>query len=113
MNLKQKALTIAALLLAACLIAAAISSHLRMSRLESEAARAKITAEEHALRAGELEKRTYEYKQKIEYLEGRLADLQSAAREQDAELEKHSADTDAARRNVERFRRRKRPDANR
>ena len=45
------------------------------------------------------------YKQKIEYLEGKLAEIQTIARKQDEELEKLNTNTHSARTDVDRARR--------
>lgn len=93
----------AALLTAALAIASAVS-YIRLTRLEQRVAETKAVAEAQQRRADELEKQTYVYKEKIEYLENRLAELGKAAARQDKELDTLAADTDAARRDLQRLR---------
>ena len=105
MKLKHKLIAAAA---AALLVAAAagwIVSDLRLARLERFAREQNEAAAQHAVRADQLEKQTYVYKEKIEHLEARLAELRRDAQRRDAGLEKLAADTDAARRELDRIRR--------
>ena len=80
-------------------------SDARVARLEGEVAAAKSRAEilERAARQRELD--AAEYKQKTEYLEKGLAEIQAIARRQDEELEIISSDVDSARGNFERAKR--------
>lgn len=105
MTLKYKLFTIAATLTIALVIGNAVRSHLHMKTLELSVKQTKESAAEQKLRSDKLEKQTYIYKEKAVYLESRLADIQTAARQQDETLEKLSADTDAACRDLQRFRR--------
>lgn len=86
-------------------VAAAVSSHLRMRSLERAVTETKQTADEQKHRSDEMEKQTHIYKEKAAYLEQRLAEIQAAGKQQDETLEKLSADTDAARRDLDRVRR--------
>lgn len=105
MTLKHKLIAIATTLAALLIIGDAIRSHFQIQRLERSVEQAKQTADEQRHRSDELEKQTYIYKEKAAYHEHKLAELQTAAKQQDETLEKLSADTDAARRDLDRFRR--------
>ena len=105
MELKHKVIAAAG---AALLIAATVGwlvSHVRISRLERSAERNIEAAERQAAKADELEKQTYVYKEKIEELEARQGEIRREAERRDAGLEKLAADTDAARRELDRLRR--------
>ena len=80
-------------------------SDARVARLEGEVAAAKSRAEilERAARQRELDAAAY--KQKTEYLEKGLAEIQAIARRQDEELEIISSDVDSARGGYERAKR--------
>ncbi len=86
-------------------LATGVSSHLRMRSLETTVTETKRSADEQKIRSDELEKQTFIYKEKAAYLESKLAEINAAAKQQDETLEKLSADTDAARRDLERSRR--------
>lgn len=83
-------------------IAAAVTSHIKISRLEKALDDAKENADAARLRADELEKRSYVYEEKILFLEGELVRNRQRAERLDGELEKLSAETDAARRDLDR-----------
>ena len=77
-------------------------SGLQIAKLESEVETAKGLADDAGQRAEQKEIEAAEYKQKIEYLEGQLADIQTIARKQDEELEKLNDNSGRARVDVER-----------
>ena len=81
-----------------------IISSVQTTRLEKAAADAMEKAAESEAAAEANEHKAAEYKQKLEYLESRIAELGTIARRQDEELEKTYLDTAAARRGVERSR---------
>jgi hypothetical protein len=66
---------------------------------------ARKTADEKTKLAAEKETESAAYKEKNEYLETRIAEIQVIARKQDEELEKFKTDTAGARSDVERARR--------
>lgn len=103
-NLKTKLLFAAITLIGLTAVITAIRSHILIARLESAVEQTKQSADEQKQRSDELEKQTYIYKEKTAYLEQKLAEIQTAAKQQDETLEKLSADTDAARRDLQRFR---------
>ena len=105
MTWKHKLIAIAATLMALLIIGNAIRSHFQITKLERTVEQTKRSADEQTLRSEELEKHTYIYKEKIAYLEHKLAEIQAAAKQQDETLENLSADTDAARRDFNRVRR--------
>lgn len=105
MTWKQKLIAIGATLVVALFIGNAVRDSLRMQKLERDVEQTKQIAEKQMHRSDELEKQTYIYKEKAAYLESKLAEIQTAAKQQDETLEKLSADTDAARRDLDRFRR--------
>jgi septal ring factor EnvC (AmiA/AmiB activator) len=80
-------------------------SDARTARLEREVEAAKQRAEAAENAAATLETAAVEYKQKIEYLEKSLVEIQAIARKQDEELENINADVDSARGNFERAKR--------
>ncbi len=90
----------AAAFAAVAVIAAAISIsyHLQMRQMEKAVISAKRSADSAQKRAEEMEKRTYAYEEKIRYLEEILSENRRVAARLDDELEKLSAETDAARR---------------
>lgn len=106
MTLKHKLYAAAATLIAVLIIGNSIRSHFQITRLERIVKQTKHLAGEQQQRSDDLEKQTYIYKEKAAYLEARLAEIETAAREQDEQLEKLSADTAAARRDLQRHRER-------
>jgi len=105
MTWKQILIAIAATLVVALVIVNVLRSHFHIKTLERTVEQTKQTADEQKHRSDELEKQAYIYKEKAAYLEQRLAEIQAAAKQQDETLEKLSADTDAARRDLDRVRR--------
>jgi hypothetical protein len=105
MTLKYKLIVIATTLFIVILIGITVRDSLRIQKLERAVVQTKQIADEQKLRSDELEKQTYTYKEKAAYLESQLAEIQTAAKQQDETLEKLSSDTDAARRDLDRFRR--------
>jgi predicted negative regulator of RcsB-dependent stress response len=105
MTLKYKLIATAATLVVALVIGNAVRSHFHMKTLERAVEQTKQSADTQKLRSDELEKQTYIYKEKTAYLERRLAEVQTAAKQHDETLEKLSTDTDTARRDLQRFRR--------
>lgn len=82
-----------------------VLSNIRIANLESEVAKAKQIATQKQQTAAERELEAAEYKQKIEYLETKIDEINQLARKQDEELEKLNlnsrnarSDADAARR---------------
>ena len=94
-------LGIAAIFAIGILGGAAWSDH-KIAKLESAVETAKGLADDAGQRAEQKEVEASEYKQKIEYLEGQLADIQTIARKQDEELEKLNNNSGRARSDVER-----------
>ena len=97
-------IAIAAVIAVATIAGATWSNH-KIAKLENEVEAAMKKADEVQQLAAEKEIQAAEYKQKIDYLEQKLADIQTIARKQDEELEKleHSSrhalnDTERARR---------------
>jgi hypothetical protein len=82
------------------------SNH-RIARLESEVSETKAAANEKDRLASQRETEAAQYKQKIDYLEQQLADIQHTARKQDEHLTKLNTITNNARRDVDRARRTK------
>lgn len=103
-ELKHKAILVAALFIAALFCVSSLRSHFLIQKLDRRVDKAQRLADEHYRRAAELEKQTHIFMEKAAYLESELAEIQTAARKQDETLEKLSADTDAARRDLQRFR---------
>ncbi len=105
----NKAKIYIAIALAALTIAAFIFSSVwtirRFANLERELrdARQAVQTADKLAATREIEAATY--KQKLEYLETNLSEIQTIARKQDEELEKLNTDTGRARTNVERTRR--------
>ncbi len=106
MTLKYKLYAAAAMLIAVLIIGNAVRSHVQITKLERAVDQTKHLADEQLHRSDELEKQTYIYKEKAAYLEARLGEIQTAARKQDEQLEKLSADTVAARSDLKRHRNR-------
>lgn len=89
----------------AAILAGSIWTTRKIANLESE-----IETARQAVRAADKLAATRDadaaaYKKKLEYLEGRLAEIQTIARKQDEELEKLNVNSRDARSNVERKRR--------
>lgn len=97
-------LSVAAILAAAAILGAAWSNH-KINTLENAVQAAKQSAENSKQLADKRELESAEYKQKIEYLETQLTDIQTTARRQDEKLEKLSVNSGRARRDVERAKR--------
>jgi DNA-binding helix-hairpin-helix protein with protein kinase domain len=97
-------LGIAAIFAVGILGGAAWSNH-KIAKLESAVETAKQLAEGSKQLADKRELEAAEFKQKIEYLERQLADIQTIARKQDEELEKLNDNSARARSDVERARR--------
>jgi chromosome segregation ATPase len=93
-----------ALVIAAAIFVATLLSNHKIASLERDIESAKAAAEEIQSIADELEKRSYEYKAKTEYLEQQLAEIQAIARKQDEELETLTNSVSGARRDVDRAR---------
>ena len=95
--------------LATLTIAAFIGSSIwttrKFANLERELWDAKQAVQTADKLAAQREIEAAAYKQKLEYLENNLLDIQTIARKQDEELEKLNTDTGRARTNVERTRR--------
>ena len=90
MTLKDK---IYAALIAAAILAAGISggwvwSNYKIGKFEKAVDAAKQDAEGIRQHADKLEQKASEYREKTEYLEGKLTEIQAIARKQDEELEK-------------------------
>jgi len=94
-------LGIAAIFAIGILGGAAWSDH-KIAKLETAVETAKRLADDAGQRAEQKEIEAAEYKQKIKYLEGQLADIQTIARKQDEELEKLNDNSSRARVDVER-----------
>jgi chromosome segregation ATPase len=92
-------------LLIAGITAGSLWSNHKVASLERQV----MTAKEHSdlveKSAADKEMQSTEYKAKIEYLEGKLAEFSATARRQDEELQKLETNTAAARDDVERARR--------
>ena len=96
--LKYKLAATAFCVVAVIAAAISISSHLQMRQMEKAVISAKQSADSSQKHAEEMEKKTYVYEEKIRYLEELLSENRRAAERLDDELEKLSAETDAARR---------------
>lgn len=94
----------AAIVAAALVISVSLWSHFWVSALEAAAAEARSAAASQSTRADRLEAETLIYKEKAAYLESQLSEIRDRATKQDEELKKLSADTDAARRALQRAR---------
>ena len=95
----NKAILVAAALVAAAIGAIAVASavsNAHTKRMEREVAVAKQRAEAAENAAAALETAAAEYRQKTEYLEKSLAEIQVIARRQDEELEIINSDVDSA-----------------
>ena len=110
MNINTKLYIAAGVLVALVVIIGAEWSAAKLSRLERDAAEAKLRSDELERAADAREAEAAEYKQKIAYLERQLAEASDLSRKQDEKLEKKTADTRNARADVGRIRR-QRPDA--
>jgi hypothetical protein len=102
--LQWKLIAGAAIVLASAMLVTAVRSHFRIVRLETSAARSITAAQDADRRSQELETETYIYKEKAAGLEQELAAQRARAEKQNEELKKLSADTDAARRELQRHR---------
>src|SRR5438105_2764011 len=80
-------------------------SNYKISKLENEVENAKFEADHKGQLAAARETEAAAYKQKIEYLEQQLSDIQIIARKQDEELEKLNYNSGHARSDVERAKR--------
>ena len=80
------------------------SNH-KIERLEQAVDNAKQNAERSAQAAAEKETAAAEFRQKTEYLERQLTEIQTIARKQDEQLEKLNTNTRGARADVDRARR--------
>lgn len=109
MNIQKINKIYIALALATLTIAAFIFSSIwttrKFRRLENELNAAKQAVQTADKLAATREIEAAAYKQKLEYLENHLSDIQTIARKQDEELEKLNTNSRDARRNVERTRR--------
>ncbi|QYO65520.1 hypothetical protein [Leptolyngbya sp. 7M] len=103
-ELKHTAIVVFGLFVAALFAVSSLRSYFLIQRLERRVDEAQRLADENHRRAAELEIQTHIFKEKAAYLESELAEIQTAARKQDETLEKLSADTDAARRDLQRLR---------
>src|SRR5438445_321942 len=97
-------LGIAAIFAVGILGGATWSNH-KIAKLEKAVGTAKQSADDAGQRAAQREIEAAQYKQKIEYLERQLADIQTIARKQDEELEKLNDNSGRARVDVERAKR--------
>ena len=97
-------IAIAAVLAVATIAGATWSNH-KIAKLENEVEAAIKKADGVQRLAAEKEKQAAEYKQKIDYLEQKFADIKTIARKQDEELEKFNNNSGRARADVERTRR--------
>jgi|GEM_PF-6676694 len=77
----------------------------KIAAIEKRAEQQSAAAEAADQRANEAEKKAASFEEKINYLEAQAAETERYRRTQNEDLKKISADTDAARRNVERVRR--------
>ncbi len=94
-----------AVLTIAAFIFSSIWTTRKFSNLERELRDAKQAVQTADKLAAQRESEAAAYKQKVEYLENNLSEIQTIARKQDEELEKLNTDTGRARNNVERTRR--------
>lgn len=104
MTIHAKLYLYAAAALLAVAAAFGIWSHFRTEGMERAVRDSAAAAESEKRRADRLETETHVYKEKAAYLEKQLAEIRSHARKQDEELKKLSADTDSARRALQRAR---------
>ena len=91
------------------IIAGHLLSEHRIRKLEDEIGAARAEAAVKQTQPAEAEKAADVYKQKIEYLESNLTELERLAQNQDEELKKLNADSNDARDNVRRARLRANP----
>ena len=98
------ALAVVAILLLGIFGGAAWSNH-KITKLEQRVDTEKLNAERFEQTAAAKEVEAAEYKQKNEYLETQLTEIQTIARKQDEELEKLNVNTRGARDGVDRARR--------
>lgn len=106
MTLRTKiyiALIVAAAIFAGIFIPSFWSNH-KLTRLENAVEAEKRKAEVIESGSRVLEQRAAEYKQKIEYLEKSLSDIETIARKQDEKLRELANDTNTARDGVRRAR---------
>lgn len=89
----------------AIILGGSIWSRFQTSRLEREVRDARAAAKLASQTAAKRELEAAGFKQKIEYLESRLAEIQTIAKKQDEELEKLNNNSGRARADVERSRR--------
>lgn len=104
MTTNTKLIIAASAALAVGIVIASMYSNARIGSLERNIDTAKQKAKDAQNAANDVEMQSAEYKRKIEYLESQLAGIAGIARRQDEELEKITANTNAARRDVERAR---------
>src|ERR1035437_2386323 len=97
MKLTYKIYIVLAAVVLIAIVSSAAISHIRISRLESAVETAKHAAEIKETEAAEQEKRTAEYKEKIDYLERKIGENQSKARNKDEDIKKANTDTRDAR----------------
>lgn len=104
MNTQIRIILSAAATLVIAIAIASMVSNARVRSLERAVDAAKVQAKANEEAAVTAEIQAAEYKQKIEYLEARIAEIGSIARKQDEELAKLGGDVGTARRDVERTR---------
>ena len=97
------AVIVAAAIFLATILGSAWSNH-KIAKLEHVVNIAKQNAEASDRISSELEQKAAEYKQKIEYLETSLSQLETTARKQDEKLKELANDTNIARDSVRRAR---------
>lgn len=93
--------------LTAGIFGGAVWSNHKIAKLEQAVDAAKQKSDLASLAASEKETAAAEYKQKIEYLDQQLTEIQTIARKQDEELERLNVNTRGARDNVDRARRKR------
>jgi len=94
-----------AALIAGCILMGSAWSGRRIARLEAAVDSAKAEAERSERSAISKEKESMAYREKIEYLENQLSEIQTIARKQDEELRILNVNSRDARGDVERARR--------
>ena len=107
MTLQTKIYIAAGIAAGLMLLAVAASTWMtnhRIAQAEHAVETAKQTAAEKEKLAAQKENEAARYKEKNEYLEKQIAELQATARKQDEEVESSKTNTAAARRNVDRAR---------
>lgn len=97
-------LSVAAIFILGILGGAAWSNY-KIARLEKAVEETRLNADQKEQLAVAKELEAAEYKQKIEFLERHLSEIQTTARKQDEKLEKLNVNSGNARRNVERAKR--------